>query len=395
MARSRERGTGSIYLPEDPNHPGQRLQTWWISYYVDGKRRRESSKSRKKSEAQALLKRRVGAHALGLELGEEAKRLTFEDLEAGFRRSYEAKEHRSLRRAGKAWDHLRDRFGGRKARAITFGELEDYAVERKKEAAPATVQYELAVLRRAMTLAVRAGSLPARPPFPTLTFDNRRQGFFEEDDFRAVLAELPAHLQPLMTVGFLTGWRVRDELCPLTWDRVDLKAGTIRLARSKNGDPRVFPFDADPELAKVFQRQREYTNEVQKRTGQIIPLVFHNEGRPIANYYKAWHAACKRAAVLKDAEGNPVERDGKVMIARPQLLGRIPHDFRRSACRRLIQGGIPEQIAMKLTGWKSRQMLDRYFIFDERDLSAAVSKMASLRTKAPAKQRSARIRAEA
>jgi integrase len=98
---------------------------------------------------------------------------------------------------------------------------------------------------------------------------------------------------------------------------------------------------------------------------------------------------------LKDAEGNPVERDGKVMIARPQLLGRIPHDFRRSACRRLIQGGIPEQIAMKLTGWKSRQMLDRYFIFDERDLSAAVSKMASLRTKAPAKQRSARIRAEA
>jgi hypothetical protein len=40
-------------------------------------------------------------------------------------------------------------------------------------------------------------------------------------------------------------------------------------------------------------------------------------------------------------------------------------------------------------------MLDRYFIFDERDLSAAVSKMASLRTKAPAKQRGARIRAEA
>jgi hypothetical protein len=100
MARSRERGTGSIYLPEDPKHPGQRLQTWWISYYVDGKRRRESAKSRKKSDAQALLKQRVGAHALGLEagFGDEAKRLTFEDLEAGFRRSYEAKEHRSIRR---------------------------------------------------------------------------------------------------------------------------------------------------------------------------------------------------------------------------------------------------------------------------------------------------------
>ena len=94
MARSRERGTGSVYLPEDPNNPGEKLQTYWISYYIDGKRKRESSKSRKRSDAQALLKRRMGEYALGLELGDEAKRLTFEDLEAGFRRSYEAKEHR-------------------------------------------------------------------------------------------------------------------------------------------------------------------------------------------------------------------------------------------------------------------------------------------------------------
>ena len=67
MARSRERGTGSVYLKEDPNNPGQKLQTWWISYYVGGKRKRESSKSRKKSDAQALLKLRMGEHALGLE----------------------------------------------------------------------------------------------------------------------------------------------------------------------------------------------------------------------------------------------------------------------------------------------------------------------------------------
>ena len=82
MARSRERGTGSVYLKEDPNSPGQKLQTWWISYYIDGKRKRESSKSRKKSDAQALLRRRMGEHALGLEIGDEEKRLTFEDLEA-------------------------------------------------------------------------------------------------------------------------------------------------------------------------------------------------------------------------------------------------------------------------------------------------------------------------
>jgi hypothetical protein len=290
----------SVYLPEDPNKPGQKLQTYWISYYIDGKRKRESSKSRKKSNAQAPLRRRMGEHALGLEIGDEAKRLTFEDLEAGFRRSYENSGRRSLQRAGKAWDHLRDHFGGWKARAITANALEQYVTERLKElpkpAKPATVQYELAVLRLAFNLAVRAGRLQTRPPFPTLRINNRRQGFFEEDDFRAVLAELPEDLKPLMTVGFLTGWRVRDELCPMTWDRVDPKAGTMRLERSKNDNPRVFPINADPELADVFRKQRKYTDEVQHRAGQIIPLVFHKEGRPIVNYYKAWHAACKRAA---------------------------------------------------------------------------------------------------
>ena len=65
-----------------------------------------------KSEAQALLKWCMGEHALGLEIGHEAKRLIFEDLEAGFRRSYENSGRRSLRRAGSAWDRLREHFGG-------------------------------------------------------------------------------------------------------------------------------------------------------------------------------------------------------------------------------------------------------------------------------------------
>ena len=53
MAKSRERGTGSVYLRDDPKNPGQKLQTYWISYYVGGKRKRESAGTRKKSEAQA------------------------------------------------------------------------------------------------------------------------------------------------------------------------------------------------------------------------------------------------------------------------------------------------------------------------------------------------------
>lgn len=375
MAR-RARGEGSVYL---------RGKIWWVKVYVNGEARPESSGSTKRSDAVRLLNKRKAELATG-RYCPDADEVTFEDLARMIEEDYALQGRRSLKRLQLSLRHLREHFGDDRAVRITADRLTSYANARRSEgAALASVAAELAALRRAFNLAVRAGRLQVRPMFPTLRLSNRREGFFEEDDFQAVLAELPGYLKPLMTVGYLTGWRVRSELCPLTWDRVDLKAGTIRIERSKNDTARVFPIHADPELAAVFQKQREYTNEVQRRTGQIIPFVFHNEGRRIVGYHKAWHSACRRAAVQKDAEGRPVQRDGKIAIVRPHLLGRIPHDFRRSACRRLIQNGIPEQIAMRLTGWRSRAMLDRYFVTNERDLAEAVSKVAALRAATPTK----------
>ena len=78
-------GPVRVYQRGDPQNPKRLLKTWWIDYHVDGRRYRESSKSRRKSDAVALLKRRMGEHATGQYVGAEAKRLTFEDLEAGHR----------------------------------------------------------------------------------------------------------------------------------------------------------------------------------------------------------------------------------------------------------------------------------------------------------------------
>jgi integrase len=178
---------------------------------VNGKQRRGSSGSRKKSEAQSLLKRRMGAHALGLEPGDEAKKLTFEDLARMIEEDYALQGRRSTPRLQLSLRRLREHFGEDSAVSITADRLTAYANARREEdAALASIATELAALRRAFNLAVRAGRLRSRPPFPTLRLNNRRQGFFEEDDFRAVLAELREHLKPLMTAGFLTGWRVED-----------------------------------------------------------------------------------------------------------------------------------------------------------------------------------------
>ena len=86
--------------------------------------------------------------------------------------------------------------------------------------------------------------------------DNARQGFFERADFEKMRAELQSETaKNVTTFAYLTGWRTRSEILPLTWDRVDFKAGVVRLEvrQSKNGKGRTFPFrcHAGPDPARL------------------------------------------------------------------------------------------------------------------------------------------------
>jgi integrase len=298
--------------------------------------------------------------------------------------NYRGNGNRSLVRAQGALKHLRKAFGSDRAVDIKTRHLMAYVRERTDAGATrATVAYELAVLKRAMSIAVEAELLPYRPKFPTIRLDNARTGFFEEPEFRAVLAELPQYLRPVVSFAYLTGWRIRSEVLPLAWAQVDLDAGTVRLepGTTKNRKGRLFPLRALPELEALLREQRERTDQLQRERGVILPWVFPRQGRRLYGFYRTWRTACKRAAVLKDAEGKPVEREGKVVIVRPELLGKIPHDFRRTAVRNLVRAGVSEKVAMELTGHKTRAVFERYNIVSERDLSEAVTRLAALREK--------------
>jgi integrase len=65
---------------------------------------------------------------------------------------------------------------------------------------------------------------------------------------------------------------------------------------------------------------------------------------------------------------------GQRLVAK-KYTGIIVHDLRRCAARNLSRAGVPEAVAMEITGHKTRSMYRRYRIVDERDLREATARL--------------------
>lgn len=322
----RTRGLGRVYQPTYRDRKTQQLRTsptWWIAYSFRGVKYRQSSGSPKRSDAVKLLRRRLEEMSRGRLVGPDAEKLTFTALTEMVLTDYKVNSRKSLVRATSAVGHLRAFFGFAHAPDVTGDRVNSYIKYRQEAGAqPASIRYELSILKRAFTLAVQVGKLAHRSYISSIEVRNTRTGFFERADFEAVRDRLPVEVRPVVTFAYLTGWRIRSEVLPIQWTQVDLKAGTVRLepGTTKNDDGRSFPFAKFLDLADTIQQQRDYTSAVERQKSVIIPWVFHRNGAPIKDFRGAWESACEGAGVA----------------------GKIPHDFRRTAVRNLERAGVPQ-----------------------------------------------------
>lgn len=346
---------GYTYRPTYRARDGstKEAKTYWIGYSVNGEKVRESSKSTRKKDAERLLAQRLVETGNGYRHA-ETDRTSFPELAQLLIEDYEQNGRRSTRRMQKAVEHLEEHFARARVAQIDEGAIGKYVTARLKAAAPATVNRELAALRRMLRLGYRRRMVARLPDIPSLKENNVRTGFVEKEQLGRLLECLPEELRGLAVAGYVTGWRV-SELLSRRWEHVDFDGGWMRLdwQDSKNKKGRQFPLI--PMLHEVLLRQQASARELG------APWVFHRTrkhkdlpaGRRIATIQGAWEDATEAAG----------------------LPGLLFHDFRRTAVRNLVRSGVPEKVSMELTGHRTREVFERYHIVSSDMLVEAGKKL--------------------
>jgi len=380
----RSHGEGSIF-----QKPGSKK--WVIQYYTydpetgGRERKREYTGFTNRKQAQNLLSDRLNKIAKGEQF--ETTKTKVADLYDSLRLSYLNNGNQGAARAlGWRWEHLQPAFGGFLAAHLTTDAVARYTRQRQEQgAANATINRELASLRRMMNLGRRSTppKVYSTPYIPMLREDNVRKGFVEDEEFSKLTANASElWLRTFLEMAYTYGWR-RGELLKLKVRQVNLTQRTVLLdsGTTKNKEGREVTMTAKlAELLKAAVSGKKADD-----------LVFTRADRsPVRDLRKTWSSLCVRSGLgefvclrCKQTWGR---KKCKCAGRRRQYRGLLIHDFRRSAAKALRRAGVPESVIMATGGWKTAAMFRRYAIVsssDQREAMAALERSRAEKANSP------------
>ncbi len=352
----------------------------WVAYYSHGREEREVARhvrtgqkleattEKNRHEAERWLKHRLGQiaaekHGGRSFVGPSQERITVAELLDGLERDLRLRDKWRAAVASSA-KAVRKRFGTWRAAELTSDAIGKYIEGLREEGyRNSTINRRTQLLGQAFNVAIRERRLSMAPFVPHLSeVGNERQGFFETADFEAVVAHLPEYLQDFARFGFVTGWR-KGSIESLRWSDVGDDVIYLRAANSKTRKPETMPLEG--ELLSIIERRRTAAViQEENKEPRFAEFVFHHKGEPIGDFRKAWATACKRAGV-----GH-----------------RLFYDLRRTASRNMIDAGVQQAVAMKITGHKTDSMFRRYAIVNEDQKREALAKTQKHLADSPARK---------
>ncbi|WP_282753958.1 integrase [Desulfuromonas thiophila] len=340
----------------------KRGKIWWLTYQgTDGKQYFESSGSQIKADAEFLLNKRRLAIAEGsqpLDTLRKAKQTTFAALADEYERFIAGQKSAAVKRL--FLREMRAEFGTVRLSALNLAAVENWKAKLLSEPRPGrksqTTRGPLAVASVNRHLAcfkhmLRKGfdwELITRETFDRLCRvkldreENARLRFLSPEESARLIDCAAPHLRPLLIAALNTGCR-KGELLGLTWDRVDLRHGFIRLTQTKSGKPREIPINAT--FREVLERLPRNINPA--------GLVFVNPdtGAKYHDLKRSFATACRRAGIHDFTF----------------------HDLRHCFASQLVMSGVDLTSVSRLLGHASLTMTLRYAHLAPDHLQSAVA----------------------
>jgi integrase len=265
---------------------------------------------------------------------------------------------------------LREFFGTLRAMQVGSRDVEAFKSKLKAEKkANATVNRSLQLLSQAYSYAVTSDP-PKLNRVPKIKRysekGNQRTGKFSPAEAEAIFSSLPSYMADLAEFAYETGHR-SGEIRQLRWPHLEPDVIRIPGSITKNGEEEQIALTE--EIEEILSRRKS-----DRRPG--CDLIFHHDGAPIVDYRKCWRSACVCLGLgayycrdCRDAECNYTSKldaskkcsaCGKSWSENPKYVGKIFHDFRRSAAHESWKSGSSVEDCMKITGHKTSSMFKRY-----------------------------------
>jgi integrase len=245
----------------------------------------------------------------------------------------------------------------KKAGKVSKAQAEKIGEEAKQwvlNATKATTNKRLTILRAMFNFLAKRGKIRKAdiPSFPIAQdVDNKNRGFLEKADLPKILKSLSPNLRPVVQFIYETGMR-SGAVENITWDMVDTKITELHIPGSilKNKEDLVLPL-VDKKGEPLFEFVKDL--KTAKRTnGRVFDTT---------NLRGEWRQACDKLGMgMFDKETR-------------SYRGLKLHDFRRSACRNMIKRGVPQIVAMQISGHKTDSVFRRYAIMDKTAIQDALA----------------------
>lgn len=313
----------------------KRGDVWWMYFTYQGQQVRKSAGTADRRLADAILSK-VKVQIIEGQYFEKAvaQSHTFTELMDRYE-----KEHvlRKLRHRGvKGYmNNLRAFFGDRTLADITPKLIVAYKNKRYEDGkAPATINRELANLKKAFNLALREWEWCHQNPVTRVSMEkenNKRDRWLSEEEESQLLTACAPWLHDLVIFALHTGMRM-GEILELTWRGVDFTRRTVTVMRSKNGERRTIP---------VNETVLRVLKEKAKVRSLASDLVF-----------------CSKA--FTPMESGHLRRSFRLALSKAKIEEFHFHDLRHTFATRLVQAGIDLYKVQQLLGHKSPIMTQRY-----------------------------------